>query len=52
MTAAISRIRRPPGGQVLVSKDLMGEDLPFILLVLFLVLPEWLATRDCSEPRV
>ena len=51
--AAISRkIRRPPGGRVSVSKDLTGKDSPSILLALFPVLPEWLVTRDCSEPRV
>ena len=53
MRAAISRrIRRPPVEQVSVLKDLTGEDSPFILLALFLVLPEWLAAHDCSEPRV
>ena len=47
-----SRIRRPPVERVSVSKDLTGEDSPSILLALFLVLPVWIATRDCSEPRV
>ena len=43
--AAISRgIRRPPGGQVSVSKVLTGEDSPSILLELFPVLLVWLAT--------
>ena len=37
MRAAISRrIRRPPVGRVSVSKDLMGEDSPSILLRFFL----------------
>ena len=53
MRAATSRrIRRPPCGRVSVSKDLMGEDLPSILLSLFPVLQVWLTARDCSEPRV
>ena len=45
------RIRRPPSGRVSASKDLTGEDSPSILLALFLVLPVWVATGDCNEPR-
>ena len=51
MRAAISRrIRRPPSGQVSVSKDLTGEDSPSILLMLFPVLPVWLAAVIAVNP--
>ena len=50
-TVISRRVKRAPIVGVSVSKDLMGEVLPPILLAPFLVLLGWLAARDCSEPR-
>ena len=50
-TVISRRVKRAPIVRVSVSKDLMGEVLPPILLVPFPVLLGWLAVRDCSEPR-
>ena len=51
MRAAISRrIRRPPVEQVSVLKDLTGEDSPFILLALFLVLQSGLPHMIVVNP--
>ena len=50
-TVISRRVKRAPVVRVSVSKDLTGEVLPPILVELSLVLPGWLAARDCSEPR-
>ena len=50
-TVISRRVKRAPIVRVSVSKDLMGEVLPPILLAPFPVLLGWLAARDCSEPR-
>ena len=48
-TVISRRVKRAPIVRVSVSKVLTGEVLPPILLAP--VLPGWLATLDCSEPR-
>ena len=50
-TVISKRVKSAPVIQISVSKDLMGEVLPPILLAPFPVLPGWLAACDYSEPR-